>query len=103
MEIIGHRFMVDLGMAKAILNFKTETQLQFQITEMDGKPTDETETVTIKLTELRPNLFMATWKEKNGNTITQVQDYENEIIYSNWTLPNGQFKNVKGTIKPLEI
>ena len=69
---------------------------------MDGKPTDEAETVNIKLTELRPNLYMATWKEKNGNTITQVQDYEKEKIYSNWTLPNGQFENVKGTIKPIE-
>lgn len=102
MEIIGHKFMVDFGMAKSILHFKTENELQFRITEMDGKPTNETETVNIKLTELRPNLYMATWKEKNGNTITQVQDFEREIIYSNWTLPNGKFENVKGTIKPIK-
>ncbi len=102
MEIIGNKFIVDFGMAKSTLHFKTETSLQFQIIEKDGKPADETETVKIKLTELRPNLFMATWKEKNGNTITQVQDHENEIIYSNWTLPNGKFNNVKGTIKPIE-
>jgi ketosteroid isomerase-like protein len=102
MEIIGHKFMVDFGMAKSILHFKSRNELHFRITEMDGKPTDEAETVSMQLTELRPNLYMATWKEKNGNTITQVQDFEKEIIYSNWTLPNGQFENVKGTIKPIE-
>lgn len=102
MEIIGSKFIVDFGMAKSILHFKSKTLLEFQITEKDGKPADETETVKMKLTELRPNLFLATWKEKNGNTITQVQDFENKVIYSNWTLPNGQSENVEGTIKPIE-
>ncbi|MEO7046060.1 MAG: hypothetical protein ABI091_12190 [Ferruginibacter sp.] len=102
MDIIEKKFIVDFGMAKSILNFKTETSLQFQIIEMDGKPSDKTETVAIQLTEFRPNLLMATWKEKNGNTISQVQYYGDEIIYSNWTLPNRQFENVKGTIKPIK-
>jgi hypothetical protein len=51
------------------------------------------------MVELRPQLFQVTWKEENGKTITQVQDYENEIVYSNVTLPNGQFVNLKGTLK----
>jgi hypothetical protein len=101
MNIIGNQFLVDFGMAKAILHFQSETSLLFTITEKDGKEVNETETVAIKLTELRPQLYMATWKEKNGNTITQVQDYENEVIYSNWTLPGGEFNNVKGTIKQI--
>jgi hypothetical protein len=81
-------------MAKSILHFKSENELHFQITEPNGKPTYENETVNIKLTELRPNLYLATWEEKNGSMIAQVQDYENQIIYSNWILPNGQFENV---------
>jgi len=101
MTIVGNKFQVDFGMARAILNFRSETSLTFTIIEKDGDPTNETETVEIKLTEIRPRLFMATWKELNGNTITQVQDYENGIIYSNWTSPGGEFTNRKGTIKPL--
>ena len=102
MEIIGNKFIVDFGMAKSILHFRSGISLEFHIIEMEGKPANGKETVSIQMTELRPNLFMVTWKEKNGNTITQVQDYENEIIYSNWTLPNGNFNNVKGTIKRIE-
>jgi len=98
MKIIGNKFAVDFGMAKAILHIQSETSLTFTTTEKNGKETNETETVQTKMTELRPQLFMLTWKEKNGNTITQIQDYENGIIYSNWTAPGGEFTHAKGTI-----
>ena len=71
----------------------------FTIIEQNGNAVNISETVETKMVELRPQLFQVTWKEENGKTITQVQDYENEIVYSNVTLPNGQFVNLKGTIK----
>ncbi len=70
---------VDFGMAKAILNFHNATLLTFTITERDGNVTNETETVEIKLTEIRPQLFMATWKEINGNTITKFKTLKMEL------------------------
>ena len=102
MNIIGDKFEFDFGMARAIFIIHSETALTFTIIEKDGIITDITETVATKMTELRPGLFMISWKEQNGNTITQIQDYENEIIYSNWTTPDGEFKNLKGTIKKME-
>ena len=101
MDIVGNKFMVDFGMAKAILNFQSTTLLTFTITERDGNEANETETVEIKLTEIRAQLYMTTWKEINGNTITQIQDFENGIVYSNWTSPTGEFKNIEGTLKPI--
>jgi len=98
MKIIGNKFAVDFGMAKAILHIQSETSLTFTTTEKNGKETNETETVQTKMTELRPQLYMLTWKEKNGNTITQIQDHENGIIYANWTSPGGEFTHAKGTI-----
>jgi ketosteroid isomerase-like protein len=100
-NILGEKFRVDFGMAKAILHFQNESSLQFTITEKQGKPYEETETVEMKLTEIRPNLYIATWKEKSKNTITQIQDFMNGIVYSNWTLPNGEFINIIGTILPM--
>ncbi|MDB5013143.1 MAG: hypothetical protein JWQ25_1345 [Daejeonella sp.] len=102
-KIIGGKFRVDFGMAKAILYFQNETSLQFTIIEKDGKPYEEVETVEIKLTEIRPNLYIITWKERNQNTVTQIQDFNEGIVYSNWTLPNGEFMNVKGAILPITI
>lgn len=99
MNIIGNKYLIDLGVAKATLDFHSDTSLTFTITEQNGSAVSLSETVEMKLVELRPQLFQVTWKEENGKTITQVQDYENEIVYSNVTLPNGRFVNLKGTIK----
>jgi hypothetical protein len=101
MKITGNKFAVQFGMAKAILEFKSETSLTFTITQKEGQQTDITETVAITMTELRPQLFMVTWQEASGTTVTQVQDYENETVYSNWTSPTGEFTNIKGTISPV--
>jgi hypothetical protein len=101
MDIIGNKFWVDFGMAKAILNIQSETSLTFTTTEKNGKEVQETETVITEMAEVRPQLYMITWKEKNGNMITQIQDYENGIIYSNWASPNGEFTHSKGTLKQI--
>lgn len=97
-KIIGEKFRVDFGMAKAILHFQNETSMQFSITEKNGKSCEEVETVEIKLTQIRPNLYMTTWKERNQNTVTQIQDFNKGVVYSNWTSPKGEFINVKGSI-----
>ena len=73
-------------------------------TSRPGSPTrlpeNESETVEMQLTELRPDMYMATWKEKNGNTVTQIQDHGKGIVYMNWTWPDGQFKHATGTLRP---
>ncbi len=38
----------------------------------------------------------------NGNTITQIQDYEKGILYSNWTTPGVEFINLTGTLKRVD-
>ena len=99
MKIVGKKFSVDFG-AKAILDIQSETSMTFIITEKGGVKDNETETVEIEITEIRPEIFMVTWKEKNGNTVTQIQDHEKQLVYMNWTWPDGQFKHAKGSIKP---
>jgi hypothetical protein len=99
MNIAGKKFEVDFGMAKAILNLESETQLTFTITEKGGEQVNVVETVQTKMTELRPQLYLITWREASGTTVTQVHDHENETIYSNWTSPDGEFNNLKGTLK----
>jgi len=98
MSITGKKYHVDFGMAKAILHIENKTQLTFTITEKGGEKTDVVETVAIQLTELRPQLYMVTWQEQSGTTVSQVHDYENGVIYSNWTSAGGEFSHAKGTI-----
>ncbi len=81
MNIIGKKFLVDFGMAKAILDFQGPTSLAFTIMEKEGMEVNIKETVEINLTQLQPQLYMATWKEASGTTVIQIQDYEQGIIY----------------------
>jgi hypothetical protein len=101
MSITGNKYLVDFGMAKAMLHIESETSLTFTITEKEGNEVNMAETVDIKLTPLRPGLYLLTWKEKSGTTVTQVHDYENGIIYSNWTSPDGEFTNRTGDLKQI--
>jgi hypothetical protein len=98
MSITGKEYQLDFGMARAILNIESETRLTFTITEKGGEKVNIVETVVIQLTELRPQLYMVSWQEQSGTTVSQVHDYENGIIYSNWTSPGGEFSHAKGTI-----
>lgn len=98
MRINGNKFLVDFGTAKAVLHFQSEADMTFIITEKDGKQTNIAETVSVRMTEIRQQLFMVNWKEKNGTTVTQVQDYEKGVVYSNWTSPDGNFKNLQGIL-----
>jgi ketosteroid isomerase-like protein len=100
-KIIGEKFLFDFGANKAIIHFLSNNCMEFTIIEKEGASGEETEKVEIKLTTIRPNVYLATWKEKNKNTVTQVQDFQNKTVYSNWTLPNGEFINVNGSINPV--
>ncbi|HEY5747405.1 MAG TPA: hypothetical protein VIU12_15105 [Chryseolinea sp.] len=100
MKIVGNQFLVDFGMAKAMLHIQSNTTLAFTILERDGQPANVSETVQINMTALRSQLYMVTWVEHDGKTVTQIHDYENGIIHSNWTLPSGEFIHKTGTLKP---
>lgn len=101
MKIVGKKFEVDFG-AKAVLDIQSKKELTFRITEKDGEKVDESETVAVNITQIRPKVFMLTWKEKNGNTVTQIQDHKEQAVYMNWTWPDGNFVHAKGTIKQID-
>lgn len=101
MDISGKTFLVDFNIARAELHFDSETSLTFTITEKGGEPFNETETVSIKVIELRAQLYLITWQEASGTTVTQVHDHDNKTVYSNWTSRDGSFSNMKGLLTPV--
>ncbi|MBB4807174.1 putative NUDIX family NTP pyrophosphohydrolase [Chryseobacterium defluvii] len=79
--------------------FETENKMSFTIIDGGGRiENGYTETVETKVTELRTNLFLITWKEVSGTTISQIHDFENKLVYTNITMTNGKFYQTTGTI-----
>lgn len=95
-QVIGNKFKADFGEFAFELNFESETQLTWRA--FNNSAFGAIETVKITKTEIRPNVYMVTWKEKSGTTVTHLEDFENQTVYTNITLPNTNFINLKGKL-----
>ncbi len=76
------------------LTLLSDTRLRFEINE---GPFARTETVEIHVVPLGNGIFAVSWQEKDGATVTNVQDYDRGIIHSHATLPDGRFLRMNGT------
>lgn len=99
-KVIGNKFKVDFGDYSFQLHFESETQMTWKALTDTGF--GDQETVNITKVEIRPNVYMVYWKEKSGTTVTHVEDFENEIVYTNITDPEHTFLNLKGTLTKIE-
>lgn len=95
------RFPIGLEMDVSYPNFQVSltllsaTQLRFEIKQ---GPFARTEIVDIQVVPLGNSIFAISWQEKDGATVTNVQDYDRGLIHSYATLSGGQFLRMTGTI-----
>ena len=100
MDMSVERFPVGIEIDVAYPNFKVSirllsaTQLEFQIKE---GPFARTEIVDLHVVPLGNSIFAVSWQEKDGATVTNVQDYDRGLIHSHATLASGQFLRMTGT------
>ena len=100
MKMSLNRFPVGLEMDVSYTSFQVSltllsvTQLRFEI--KDG-PFARTEVVDIQVVPLGDGMFAVSWQEKDGATVTNVQDYDRALIHSFATLPGGRFLRMSGT------
>lgn len=94
------RFPVGLEMDVAYPDFQVSltlmstSQLKFEIKK---GPFARIETVDIQIIPLGNGIFAVSWQEKDGSTVTNVQDYDRCLIHSYATLPDGRFLRMSGT------
>jgi len=94
---VGHIYRVDFGAFVVELYFESDTKLTYTGIRKDGTR-GASETVTISVTFLREDLFMVTWQEADKTTVVHVEDYENNVIYTNITNPDNTFEKFKGSV-----
>lgn len=98
--VVGHTFKFDFGKYSFELDFKSDTLLTIAL--LKGSEPGPAERVRISRTEIRPNVYMVTWQERSGTTVTDVQDFSKGIVYANVTEPGGHFEHWKGKITELK-
>ena len=98
---IGRKVEVEFGAVKFILDFKDNKTMTFIGTAGSSKNT--TDTVEYTAVEVAKNVFMVYWHEPHlGFNVSQIQDYNKNIVYSNIADSKGTFTHRKGTLKILK-
>ncbi|WP_225583266.1 nuclear transport factor 2 family protein [Pseudoxanthomonas sp. PXM02] len=92
---VGQEMDVSYPNFRVALALLSATQLRFTIAE---GPFARTEVVDIQVIPLGNGLFAVSWQEKDGATVTNVQDYDRGVVHSFATLPDGQFLRMTGTL-----
>ena len=91
---VGLEMDVSYPTFQVSLTLLSDTQLRFEIKQ---GPYARTEVVDIQVASLGNSLFAVSWQEKDGTTVTNVQDYDLGVVHSFATLPDGQFLRMTGT------
>lgn len=102
-QVIGGTFTYDFGdNAACQLHFLDDTHLDVAVVADAVYPAGTLNHFEVEMTEIRPDLYQVTWvKPATGNTVTHIQDYENNIAWTNITdLASKGFWRLKGTIRP---
>jgi predicted SnoaL-like aldol condensation-catalyzing enzyme len=92
---VGLEMEVSYPSFQVRLTLLSTSQLKFEISE---GPFARIETVDIQVIPLGNGIFAVSWQEKDGATVTNVQDYDRGVIHSFATLPDGQFLRMTGTL-----
>ena len=95
--MIGKTYTFDMGWLKVRFTFDSESKGSFVVEEGGGlTPNGHAETVALDLKEIRDGVFMNSWTEASGATVTHVEDFTNSTLYSNVTV-DGTLYNFVGT------
>ncbi len=78
---------------------KGEGNAVLTLTEIRGPNAGNKLLLPVKIVELRPKLFMVTWQEPNMESVTEIEDYENGLLYANITSPKDHFFTLKAELK----
>jgi len=99
-NLTGNTYRMETDFLKVKLFFESDNSLVFTILDGELTAIGHTEKVETTIAEIRSKVYMVAWKEISGATVTHVEDHENGIVYSNATLPDGNFYTMRGTIQP---
>jgi predicted SnoaL-like aldol condensation-catalyzing enzyme len=92
---VGQEMDVAYPAFQVSLTLLSTTQLRFEI---KSGPFARSEVVDIHVVPLGNSLFAVSWQEQDGATVTNVQDYDRNVVHSSATLRDGQFLRMTGAM-----
>ncbi len=97
----GHRYIADFKKFRFEHVYASASALTWTTLNPDGSR-GQSETVAIHVQPLANGVYMVSWQEANKATVVQVQDYGKKLIFTNLTLPDGNFIQLQGAFTPAD-
>ncbi|MFD3687068.1 alpha/beta fold hydrolase [Nocardiopsis sp. NPDC058631] len=77
-QLVGKSYRFDLGPLKVKFTFDSPSQGSFVVEEGGGlAPDGHAETVRLNLRKIREGVYLNSWTEAGGATVTHVEDFTN--------------------------
>lgn len=94
--LVGRTFDCDFGSFVPRLTFRSPQELRVQAKLGDM---DIDQVVQAEVTGVRPDVFIVSWVEDNGNFVVQLQDHENGVVHNHARLTDGQVFRAEGRLQ----
>lgn len=92
---VGHVYEARFEGMAFHLKFEADGRTM-RFTSAEAPDFGKAEAVTYSATLIRPDVYMVTWPEANGTTVTHVEDFARDTVYTNITQPDHTFLNLVG-------
>ena len=97
-NLAGKSFIYTFGELRMRYTFDTESSATILIEQGGGLATDgHSEKVEIFVEPLRSGIYLNSWTEESGATVSQVLDLDEGRVYSDATV-NGTLYRLRGTV-----
>ena len=98
MEHVGKTFLLDYGALTIRVRYLTASRLKWeQINGPDAGTSGEEE---YGFAAVRPGLCFMWWQEKDRSVVTQVLDFEAQVVHTTWTSSDQKLAAFQGTVTP---
>jgi hypothetical protein len=94
--LAGQAFDCHFGGFVPRLTFQSPDRLRVQA--LIGDATID-QVVPLELVEVRPNVYIVSWVEENGNFIVQLQDHEKGVVHNHARLADSQIFRAEGRLQ----
>ncbi|WP_457938787.1 MoaF-related domain-containing protein [Mesorhizobium sp. 10J20-29] len=94
--LVGQSFDCVFDAFTPRLTFHPDDRIRVEAT-ISGTRIDQI--VQVEVAMVRPNVFVVSWVEDNGNFIVQLQDHENGIVHNHARLADGQVFRAAGRLQ----
>jgi hypothetical protein len=96
--MIGKTFLFDYGEMVIRVRYLSDRRLEWE--QVKGPAPGLKGEEDYGLAKVRPSVYFVWWQEKDSSVVSQVVDFEKQVVYTTWISADKKLMSFEGSIKP---